>query len=147
MTELSDMVKQPGRKGKKLATQTKAIEHELRQRREKSLGIRVSQFESDSITMLHRRIGDFCCVSQLIQTDMEYVGKLWKRGLDERLEWQFLAPLGLPKDPVVGDSRGRLINQTGMARNSKRLEGKVVKVKRHSEDCTMPKCLVEPLCC
>lgn len=83
MTELSDMVKQPGKKGEKLAAQTKVIERELRQRREKSLGIRMSQFESDSITMLHRRIGDFCCVSLLIQTDMEYVGKLWKRDLDE----------------------------------------------------------------
>ncbi|CAN9451661.1 unnamed protein product [Alternaria alternata] len=103
MMELSDMVKQPGKKGKKLAAQTKAVECELRQRREKSLGIRMSQFESDSITMLHRRIGDFCCVSLLIQTDMEYVGKLWKRDLDEQLEWQFQAPLRLLKDPAVGD--------------------------------------------
>ncbi|RYO09422.1 hypothetical protein AA0119_g984 [Alternaria tenuissima] len=138
MTELSDMVKQPGKKGKKLAAQTKVIERELRQRRDKSLGIRMTQFESDSITMLHRRIGDFCCVSELIQTDMEYVGKLWKRDLDEQLEWQFPAPLRLPKDPVVCDSRGRMMNQTGMARNSKRLEGKLVKVKRPGKHAGRP---------
>ena len=62
----------------------------------------MSQFESDSITILHRRIGDSCCVSYLIQTDMEYVGKLWKKDLDERLEWQFLAPFKSLKDPKAG---------------------------------------------
>jgi hypothetical protein len=123
------MVKQQRRKEEELAAQANAIEHRLRQRREKALGIRMSQFGSDSITMLHRRIGDLCCVSCLVLTDMEYVGKLWKKDLDKRLRRQFPVPVELPRNPNMDDSNGRLRLQNGTTRVSKSLQGQIVKVK------------------
>jgi hypothetical protein len=118
MTELSKMVEHVKNKGKRAAAQTRAREQRLRLRRERVLGMTISQFESDSITMLYRRIADFCCVSHVLRTDMEYVGELWKKDLEKSLGWQFTALLKLPKDPTMAT-----------AHIPKRQKGKGLKVK------------------
>jgi hypothetical protein len=118
MRELRDMVEHTENKGEKAAARAQARAHRVRQRREAFLGVAMSQFESDSITMLHQRIADFCCVSHVLHTDMEYVGKLWKKDLEKSLKWQFSAPLKLHKAAIVEP-----------AHIPKRRKGKTAKVK------------------
>ncbi|KAI4947238.1 hypothetical protein J4E91_006588 [Alternaria rosae] len=130
MTELRRMVEYTENKGALAAARTKEKAHKLKQRRETALGIPISQFESDCITMLHRRVADFCCVSHFLHADLEYVRKLWKKDLGKSLKWQFSAPLKLHKARTLST-----------AHIPKRIKGKVVKVKgpgKHAK--RPPKC-------
>ena len=126
MTELRRMVEHTENKGALAAALTKEKAQKLKQRRETAMGIPMSQFESDCITMLHRRIADFCCVSHFLHTDMEYVGKLWKKDLEKSLKWQFSAPLKLHKAPtqetvdVPRRTRGTVVKVKGPGKHARR---------------------------
>jgi len=105
MRELRHMVEHTENKGEKAAIWAQAIASRLRQQRETFWGVAMSQFESDSITMLHQHIADFCCVSHVLHTDMEYVGKLWKKDLEKSLNWRFPALPKMHKAAIVERAR------------------------------------------
>jgi len=50
-------------------------------------GLEISRFRHN--LAIHRRVGEFSCVSALIRRDMEYVKRLWQRDLEDALTLQF----------------------------------------------------------